>query len=205
MIYKNLKLLSQQLNDYLKLCFRLKEDIVYLSSVKDTDKVLPSNRVSMSVLGLERETAGGMSFNRKTLSESAGGKIVPSWQVSVNVLISVIFQEKQYEESLHVFSALVSFLQKNNLIHVAETGNSFSLEPVNLTINELSNLWSICGENYYPSVYCKMRVMTVDEQEITDLSYAISSPDVDVKAEFDPPGEPEEEKEPGATDNVRPS
>ena len=34
MFYKTLLVLSQQLNDYLKLSFRLTEDIVYLCSVK---------------------------------------------------------------------------------------------------------------------------------------------------------------------------
>jgi len=179
MIYKNLKLLAQQLNDYLKLNFRLKEDLVHLSAVKLQENSLPSNRVSISVIGLERETGAGITFNRKALSGAASGKTVPSWQVNVNVLIAVIFQEKQYEESLQVFSALTSFLQKNNVISMEETGTSFSLEPVNLSINELSNLWSICGENYYPSIYCRMRVITVDEQEVTDLSYMISKPETD--------------------------
>ncbi|MMZ71029.1 hypothetical protein D1872_342480 [compost metagenome] len=48
---------------------------------------------------------------------------------------------------------------------------------MNLTMHELSNLWSICGENYYPSVVCKIRLLEVDAGEIIDLSHLITKPE----------------------------
>lgn len=176
MIFDALKLLSMQLNQYLKGRFGFNEDIAILSPVKDSDRAFP-NRVSIAVVGMERETAGGISFQRRNLSGEAAGNSSPSWQVSVNVLLSVIFQEKQYEESLRVFSALVAFVQNNHLVRSPGSGHAFSLEPVNLSIHELSNLWSICGENYYPSIMCKLRLLVVDENEITDLSYLVTQPE----------------------------
>lgn len=176
MIFKAIQLLSGQLNDYLKLQFRLTEDIVFISPIKDPAKNFP-NRVGITVVGLERETAGGISFQRKMISETASAQSAPSWQVSLNVLISVIFQEKQYEESLRLFSAVVAFIQKNNMVRSSNEGISFSLEVMNLTMHELSNLWSICGENYYPSVVCKIRLLEVDAGEIIDLSHLITKPE----------------------------
>lgn len=176
MIFKAIQLLSGQLNDYLKLQFRLTEDIVFISPIKDSAKNFP-NRVGITVVGLERETAGGISFQRKVISETASAQSAPSWQVSLNVLISVIFQEKQYEESLRLFSAVVAFIQKNNMVRSSNEGLSFSLEVMNLSMHELSNLWSICGENYYPSVVCKIRLLEVDAGEIIDLSHLITKPE----------------------------
>lgn len=176
MIFEALQLLSGQLNDYLKIRFRLTEDIVFISPIKDTAKAFP-NRVAVTLVGLERETAGGVNFQRRTISDSTSAQSVPSWQISLNVLISVIFQEKQYEESLRLFSAVVAFIQKNNMVRAGNEGLAFSLEVVNMSIHELSNLWSISGENYYPSVVCKIRLLEVDAGEIMDLSHIISKPE----------------------------
>jgi hypothetical protein len=176
MIFEALQLLSGQLNDYLKIRFRLTEDIVFISPIKDTAKAFP-NRVAITLAGLERETAGGVSFQRRTVSDSTSAQSAPSWQINLNILISVIFQEKQYEESLRLFSAVVAFIQKNNMVRGANEGLVFSLEVVNLSMHELSNLWSISGENYYPSVVCKIRLLEVDAGEIMDLSHIISNPE----------------------------
>lgn len=176
MIFEAIQLLSQQLNDYLKVRFRLTEDIVFISPIKDPSKSFP-NRVGITIVGVERETAGGVSFQRRVVSESTSAQSVPGWQISLNVLISVIFQEKQYEESLRLFSAVIAFIQKNNMVRSANEDISFSLEVMNMTMHELSNLWSICGENYYPSVVCKIRLLTVDAGEIIDLSHLISRPE----------------------------
>jgi len=180
MIFEALQLLSGQLNDYLKIRFRLTEDIVFISPIKDTAKAFP-NRVALTLVGVERETAGGLSFQRRSLSNSTSVQSTPSWQINLNVLISAIFQEKQYEESLRLFSAVVAFIQKHNLVRSANEGIVFSLEVMNLTMHELSNLWSISGENYYPSLVCKIRVLEVDAGEIMDLSYIISKPETNAE------------------------
>ena len=180
MIFEALQLLSGQLNDYLKIRFRLTEDIVFISPIKDTAKAFP-NRVALTLVGVERETAGGLSFQRRSLSNSTSVQSTPSWQINLNVLISAIFQEKQYEESLRLFSAVVAFIQKNNMVRSANEGIVFSLEVMNLTMHELSNLWSISGENYYPSLVCKIRVLEVDAGEIMDLSYIISKPETNAE------------------------
>jgi hypothetical protein len=176
MIFQSLQLLCERLNGYLRLRFRLTEDIVFLSPVKDTNNAYP-NRVSVTVVGMDRDTSAGISFQRKSVSDSVSAQSAPAWQVSLNVLLSVVFQDKQYEESLRLFAALVGFVQKNNLVRSGDDDHTFSLEVVNLTINELSNLWSVCGETYYPSLLCRIRVLTVDSDEITDLSYVISQPE----------------------------
>ena len=181
MFYKTLLVLSQQLNDYLKLSFRLTEDIVYLCSVKDAENALSANKVGISLVNVERETGRGISFNHKNIGDSYSQKTAPSWQLNLYVLISAIFSDKQYEESVKVFSGVLSFLQKNNVLIINESGQSIAIEPVNLSFQELSNLWSICGGTYFPSILCKIRVLSIDEQEITELTTTVKNEKITIK------------------------
>ena len=182
MFYKTLLVLSQQLNDYLKLSFRLTEDIVYLCSVKDAENALSANKVGISLVNVERETGRGISFSQKNIGDSYSQKTAPSWQLNLYVLISAIFSDKQYEESVKVFSGVLSFLQKNNVLIINESGQSIAIEPVNLSFQELSNLWSICGGTYFPSILCKIRVLSIDEQEITELTTTVGSEKLEVRS-----------------------
>lgn len=182
MIYKVLYTLKEDLNDYLKGRFRLKQDIVFLSAIKADTKSLASNRVHLSLMGIERETAGGIRFANTALSADHRMKHVPSWMINLQLLIAVIFQDKQYEESLHIFSAILSFFQKTNNLTVPESGQSFGMEPINLSLHELSNVWSAAGTSYHPSLLCQLRGVLVDEEEIIDLSVAVSEQRVNTKA-----------------------
>lgn len=180
MIHKTLSSLVAHLNDYLRLCFRLKEDIAFLSPVKDTDNSLPTNRISISIMGIERETAGGISFNRRAIDTGSVSKTAPPWYVNINVLIAAVFQDKQYDESIRVLSAILSFIQKNTTIPFKDS-DRFTLEMINLSVHDLSNLWGILGVNYLPSILCKARVLVIDEQEIMDLSTTIGRQQVNSK------------------------
>ena len=173
MILKILTSLTQQLNDYLKLHFKLKEDIAFLSPPKDSTNTFPTNRISLFIINLEKENVGGLNFNRQSVSDSSSRKTVSSWQVNVYILISAVFLEKQYRESLQIMSGVLSFFQRNNSLSVQGDNDSVSIEMVNLSFHELSNVWSILGGSYYPSILCKIRTITIDESEILDLSTSI--------------------------------
>lgn len=176
MIFEALQLLSGQLNDYLKIQFRLTEDIVFISPIKDSSKSFP-NRVGITLAGVERETTVSGHRTFTPVSDSSFGSTNPTMFINLNVLISVIFQEKQYEESIHILSAVIAFIQKNQLVRSGNEGILFPMEIMNLSMHELSNLWSISGENYFPSVVCKIRMLEVKSEEIMDLSYIISKPE----------------------------
>jgi hypothetical protein len=48
-------------------------------------------------------------------------------------------------------------------------GEPVALEPVNLSFGELSNLWAIHGNRYYPSLLCKIRNVAMDAKEIKQV------------------------------------
>lgn len=167
MIHKTLSGLAQLLNNYLKLSFKLTEDIAFLYPVKDFGNALPANKICISLVNVERETGGGIRFKYKTPDSDYSHKTAPPWQLNIYILITAVFSEKQYTESLHFFSGILSFIQKSNRLSVPDSGTPVSIEPVNLSFQELSNIWSICGGSYHPSILCKIRVLSVDEQEVS--------------------------------------
>ncbi|WP_199119188.1 DUF4255 domain-containing protein [Pedobacter sp. ASV28] len=180
MIYRTLQLLTEQLNEYLKLSFNLREDMVFLSPVKDDHKVFPANRVSVMLVGLGRETAGGINFPQATISGQHTKRMSPSWQLHINVLLSVVFQDKQYEESLQLLSVILSFIQKSPVLRSPDRSNEFAIEPVNLSIQEMANLWGICGGGYFPSMMFRLRFVTIDMQDIQEILPIFSHSDLNM-------------------------
>ncbi|MCD7937359.1 MAG: DUF4255 domain-containing protein [Tannerellaceae bacterium] len=175
-MYKTLTFFTQLLNNHLKLSFKLNEEIVSLCTVNENGGQSPKNRVGISLVNIERETSGGIRFGQQAMGNTYSRKTAPSWQLNIYILISMLFSEKQYAESLRLFSGILSFIQKNYIVDLQETGSMITIEPVNLSFQEQSNLWSVNGGNYFPSVLCKLRLLTVDGQEVADLSALISSP-----------------------------
>jgi hypothetical protein len=176
MIFEVLQKLSVQLNDYLKIRFRLTEDIVFISPVKDPSKSFP-NRVAISLIGVERETVISTYTPVRAVSDTTFGSVNPPIWINLNVLISVIFHEKQYEESIQLLSGVMSFIQRNTLLQIGDESKKITLEIINLNMYEISNLWSNAGESYFPSVICKIRGTEVTGNEIYDISYTISKPE----------------------------
>ncbi|MDR0566864.1 MAG: DUF4255 domain-containing protein [Prevotellaceae bacterium] len=172
MIAKTLHTLSAQLDDYLKRTFRLTEGVVSLhpvSSDKSTD-----NKVHLFLVNLERETAGGVSHSRRTVSGNQYRQELPVWQLNLYVMIAAAFGEKQYGEGLQLLSGAAAFLQANNSFALHDASAGVAVEPVNLTFSELSNLWSILGGQYHPSLLCKLRNIAVDAGEVKRVGAIIS-------------------------------
>jgi hypothetical protein len=179
MIFQVLTSLTQQINDYLKMHYKLKEDIAFLSQPKDNTNTFPSNRISLFIINIEKENSGGLNFNRQSVSDTGLRKTAPSWQVNIYLLISAVFLEKQYTESIQILSGVLSFVQRNNLLTLQGRSNSIAIEPVNLSFQELSNIWGIFGGSYYPSILCKIRTITIDEAETLDMSTSIGQQDME--------------------------
>jgi hypothetical protein len=112
MLYKTLTYITRQLNEYLRLRFKLTNDIVFLSPPKVSENAVPTNRVGVSMVGIERESGAGISFNRQQVSSGQSKRGVPDRQINIFILFAVVFRDKQYEESLQILSGILSFIQK---------------------------------------------------------------------------------------------
>jgi len=66
MIQDIFKHLSERLNEHLKVAFKLPEDLVELVSLgQDLDSETFQNKIVLSLINIERETAMGIQVNRK--------------------------------------------------------------------------------------------------------------------------------------------
>jgi len=177
MLQLTLSSFTNALSNHLKMVYGLRDDIVSLGLLSD-EKSTVSNKVIVSLINIERETASGIKFNYKSVSSNDYKKTKPGWQLNLYVVIAAVFSEKQYEEGLRLLSGSLLFMQNNNVMDLPGANTTVSLEPVNLSFSELSNLWSICGSTYYPSILCKMRVLDVNAEMIDKVVKAIKKEDV---------------------------
>lgn len=180
MIYSVLSTFSKGLSDYLCLSYKLVDEVVVLGVPGGENKNFSTNKIIVSLVNIERETASGIQFNYKNVSEKQFKKTLPVWQLNLYVLIAAVFMEKQYEEGLRLLSGAMLYIQGNSTFTLPETGVMLAVEPVNLSFSELSNLWSVCGGTYCPSVLCKIRVLNMDTDNIKQITRAIEKNDVGV-------------------------
>lgn len=179
MISLTVSTFSVLLSDYLKKVFKLNEDIVSIMPLANQQNAISSNKVHLFLTNIERETGAGIKFGHQKSGDyyKSGGA---SWHLNLYLMIAAVFNEKQYEESLSIISAVAFFLQSNNSFKLLNSDIQVSIEPVNLSLNELSNLWSINGNNYYPSILCKVRTLNIDSDEIKHFGQVVRQKDVGV-------------------------
>lgn len=180
MIYPALKSLVQQLNDYLRYSFQLSRDIVFLAPVFGDLGTDTPNRVCVSVVGFEKDNAGGIRFEKQVSDNRHIGK-APKWQISLHFLVSVVFKDKQYAESVQILSGVLAFLQRNTMLTVPATSKKYAIEPINLSYSDQASMWSMLNTAYHPSVLCQMRMITVEDGEIVDIAASVGAQDTNVK------------------------
>lgn len=174
MIAKTLAAFTELLDDHLKRAFSLNESIVTLQPIaSNSASQAPDNKLHVFLANIVRETAGGIAGNRQQLSGNAQQSSQPVWKLNLYVMIAACFNGKQYEMALHSIEAAAAFLQANHSFRLPDANASIQIEPVSLASNELSNLWSIYGNQYYPSLFCLMRNVWIDSAEIQRLGKAI--------------------------------
>ena len=148
MIDKTLSFILDELNVFLGARFEDSEPHAVLSSLVNQDGSLPpatENRLVLSLVNIERETSADRALHLNLYL-----------QVSSNFAAN-------YLESLHFLSAALEFFLERPVFGAAALPSgieNLSVEMVNLTIQDLKNLWSISGSKYLPSALYKLRMST---------------------------------------------
>lgn len=84
----------------------------------------------------------------------------PPLLLNLNVMLAAVFDERQYAESLSLLADTLRFIQSVPRFDV--DGAWYTIEIVNLTLQDLNNMWTLLGGQYYPSVACKIRRLCID-------------------------------------------
>jgi hypothetical protein len=190
MISAALSHLASQLNQQFRINFQLAEDVAVVSSLLELDgSVTPNanNKLVITLVNIEKDTvpyrpgSAGRSLDDRLLQHNA-----PLY-LNLYVMVSANFGAGNYAEALKYISQAVAFFQ---LKPVLDQRNSPGLDRrierlvmdiENLPVPDLNNLWSLLGGRYLPSMFYKVRMITVDSGAvsgqlpfISDLRAAVS-------------------------------
>jgi len=182
MINKAFQFTGDILNQYLKHIFKLNENKVLLNNLIESDGSIPTanqNKVILSLINIEKETS--KAFNNSVSKTSNGGfaAINPSERYNINFLTSCHFDN--YSETLKFITAVITFFQTNPFLDSSTapsipeglTKLDYELEKINY--QEMQSLWTAMGARYQPSVVYKMRMVTIQSNEVKYFLPAITN------------------------------
>ena len=174
MIKRILTYYAERLNEYLSRIHKQPEGMVEVGFVGNGAEMKP-NKMLVSLIGIEREVTAGISA---PIQRTGGGytRMMPSLMLNLNIVLVAVYDEKQYAESLSVLSDTLKFVQSLPKFEVDDIG--YTIEIVNLSTQDVNNIWTTLGGQYYPSVICKIRRLTIDAEEITSSGNLAVKPSV---------------------------
>jgi len=160
MIHEIIPLIAGELKEYLESKFDVIDDIVKIGNLMNPDgtmAILEDNKVIITLVNVERDGSnlmGGDSFIKGDLP------------VHINIYLMFSAYHLDYAEALKLLSGVIGFFQANPTFF--HEGNNMKIELQNFDFKELSNIWSILGAKYLPSVVYKIRTIDMDEDNIHD-------------------------------------
>lgn len=169
MIYEALEATADSLNDYFSNRFGQPEEKVILSNIVNQDgspAVTETDKVLVTLVNIQEEK---ITAHRNT-SRGIGNQSV---NLYLYVMFSAYFTETNYPEALKFLSAIVSFFQGNPVMNHSNTPgldgdiDKLVFEIVNQDLQNLSHLWGAIGGKYLPSVLYKIRMVSINEGNVS--------------------------------------
>lgn len=174
MIKKILTYYASRLDEYLSRLHHQPEGLAEIGVIGNSTDEKPCKLI-VSLINIERETAGGISSPMQRTTE---GYIrhAPPLLLNLNLMLAAVYDEKRYAESLDILSDTLKFIQSVPIFEV--DGMAYTVEIVTLSSQDLNNIWTMLGGQYYPSVVCKLRRLVIDAEEITGSGATMKQPDI---------------------------
>jgi hypothetical protein len=177
MIAKALTFISNFLNKEIKMNYGIDENRVVVSSLINPDGTVSDNienKIIISVINLEHETTVKSLNNYVSGNSNNYGKVAPPVYLNIYLLVSANYDSGNYLEALKMLSSVIGIFQSNTYFtkqlnpEMPAPLNKLTFEIYNLPINELSHIWSGIGAKYVPSILYKVRMITMQENLITE-------------------------------------
>ena len=173
MIDTALAQIAASLNQSFRRGFGVSEDLVAVTGLLDQDggvAAQSAGKLSMFVVNIERETLVHAPA-RATSGVRAGLAPAP---VSLNLMVmfAANFASANYLEALKLISGTVAFFQSRPLFDHHNTPDldpridRLALDIANLGLGELGNVWGILGGKYVPSVLYRLRLVSIDANQV---------------------------------------
>ena len=177
MIKNILSYYTKQLNEFLSRYYHRPDGLAEIGTIDKTQNTIP-NKIVVSLLNLERETSAGIPCSVHRTAEGGYVQTHPSLQFNLNVMFAAVFEMNQYVESLSILSDTLRFIQSHSSFEM--NGTTYTLEIMNISLQEMNDLWSLLGGHYYPSVLLKIRRINIDAEDVISSSTAINNPVVEL-------------------------
>lgn len=176
MIKKILTYYAERLDEYLSRLHHQPEGLAEVGFVGNGTEEKPCKMV-VSLINVERETAGGISAPVQRTPEGYT-RLSPPLLLNLNLMLAAVYDERRYAESLSVLSDTLKFVQSAPRFEVDGTG--YTIEIVSISTQDMNNVWTLLGGQYYPSVVCKLRRLVLDAEEITSGGSVAATPVVEL-------------------------
>lgn len=173
MIRRILTYYVSRLDEYLQKRYHQPEGMAEVGVIGSAADEKPCKMI-VTLLSLERETASCMA---PSVEKKPSGyvRISPSLLMNLNLMFAAVYDEKRYAESLSVLSDTLKYIQSTPCFEI--DGQTYTVEIVTLMAQDINNIWTTMGGQYYPSVVCKLRRFMISSGEIVGTGKAVKQPD----------------------------
>ena len=179
MIKKILTYYTTRLDEYLQRKFHQPEGVAEVGFIGNSSEEKPGKLI-VSLINIERETAGGIAMSIQKNKEEYI-RTSPPLLLNLNVIFAAIYDEKHYRDSISVLSETLTFIQSFSAFEL--NGQLYTVEIVTLTLQDVNNVWTTFGGQYYPSVVCKFRRLNIDAGKIANSGKTVTKPRTNIKKE----------------------
>ena len=167
---------AASLDEYLHHKFQQPEGMAEVGIIGSGASEKPCKLI-VSLVNIERETAGGISAGISRNSSDYMRTFAPLL-LNLDLMLAAVYDEKRYAESLSVLYESLLFIQSHPYFEL--DGQKYTVEIVTLSAQDINNIWTTLGGQYYPSVMCKLRRLAVDAEEAVSSGGIAREPSVSV-------------------------
>lgn len=165
---------ASYLDEYLRSKFPQPEGVAEVGFIGGNADEKPCKLI-ISLVNIEREVAGGISAGL-----SRGGsdyaRTYPPLLLNLDLMLAAVYDERRYAESLSVLHESLLFIQSHPYFDL--DGQKYTIEVVTLSVQDINNIWTTLGGQYYPSVMCKLRRLVIDGGEAVGSGGVAREPSV---------------------------
>jgi len=200
MIHHAMKCITDVADAYLKLRTQSpgSEQMVYLTNVTTGEEVaIPDNSIGLSLVNIEEERVYKDQSTRVVNGQGEVEYRNPELKLNLFVLFSANFtrakddQNEDYLEGLKQLSYIIELFQAKNvftqentpaLALAAEGGEGLPsnairklvVELYSYSFEQMYNFWSVLGAPYLPSVLYRVRMLTVQQGDVSMIDPMIT-------------------------------
>lgn len=185
MIDRAVDFLAKRLNENLRARFGVSEDLVIASCPVGSDGKVPMdarNRLILFVTSVGQDTTARNSAGKMPAVAGRFGITQAPVHLSIELMLAACHEPVNYSEGLRILSHGIQFFQANptfspvNAPDLDAGLSQLSLEISNMGTDVSSQVWSMFGGRYLPSIRYRMRTITIDANALATEIPAITDP-----------------------------